>query len=108
MTQDQVVAAKPAADVQATRQTDDMLSEQFVRKALMRSRQRKETREWLRTTIPTLGASRFQPTQTRSLHRVWQRDRRVRQEDTRISDQANGPIAMRRLIYKGMAGVGSR
>lgn len=32
MTEDQAVAAKPAADVQAARQADDMLSAQFVRK----------------------------------------------------------------------------
>ena len=31
MTEDQVVAAKPAADVQARRGADDMVSERFVR-----------------------------------------------------------------------------
>jgi hypothetical protein len=31
MTEDQVVAAKPAADVQAQRGADDMVSERFVR-----------------------------------------------------------------------------
>ena len=32
MTEDQVVEAKPAADLQAARQADDKLSEQLVRK----------------------------------------------------------------------------